>query len=171
MTTLQPTIKTIDSVHFPQPKSFKLDNGIQVHAFNLGSQEVVQIDVVFETAKSVKDNPISLKVVNELMGEASKNYAYGEINEKIDFYGAFFESDYNADASSVTLFSLTKHVENVLPIFADAILNPVFPEREMRIHLSNSKSRFELQHEKVSFLSKRILMKNFLDITAMGNCQ
>ena len=156
MTTLQPTIKTIDSVHFPKPKSFKLDNGIQVHAFNIGSQDVVQIDVVFETAKSFQDNPISLKVVNELMGEASKNYAYGEINEKIDFYGAFFESDYNADASSVTLFSLTKHIENVLPIFADAILNPVFPEREMRIHLSNSKSRFELQHEKVSFLSKRI---------------
>ena len=45
-------------------------------------------------------------------------------------YG-IFESDYNADASSVTLFSLTKHVKNVLPIFADAILHPVFPEREM----------------------------------------
>jgi predicted Zn-dependent peptidase len=156
MTMQQPAIKNINSVHFPQPTHFKLNNGIQVHAFNIGSQEVVQIDVIFETAKSVQDNPISLKVVNEMMGEASKNYAYGEINEKIDFYGAFFESDYNADASSVTLFSLTKHVKNVLPIFADAILHPVFPEREMRIHLSNSKSRFELQHEKVSFLSKRI---------------
>lgn len=125
--------------------------------------------MVFETAKSVQDNPISLKVVNEMMGEASKNYAYGEINEKIDFYGAFFESDYNADASSVTLFSLTKHVKNVLPIFADAILHPVFPEREMRIHLSNSKSRFELQHEKVSFLSKRIFNEKLLEIIDMGN--
>jgi zinc protease len=153
--TNQPAIQTIEAVSFPEPKTYVLDNGIVVHEFNLGSQEVLQIDVVFETCKQKGDNPLVLKVMNEFMGDASINYSYGEIMEHIDYYGAFFESDYQSDASSVTLFTLTKHLTNVLPIFAEAVLKPVFNERETRIHLSNAKNRFVLQHEKVAFLCKR----------------
>jgi zinc protease len=155
MMNKQPEIKRIQEVHFPQPRHYVLDNGINVHEFDLGSQEVVQIDVIFETCKKMEDNPLALKVMNELIGDASKIFSYGKIMEQIDYYGAFLESDYQSDASSVTLFSLTKHIEKVLPVFAEAVLEPVFNERETHIHLTNAKNRFVLQHEKVAFLCKR----------------
>jgi predicted Zn-dependent peptidase len=151
----QPTIHIIEKVDFPQPKQYFLSNGIGVYEFNLGSQEVVQIDVVFETCKRMSENPLVLKVMNELMGDASVQYEYGQILEQIDYYGAFFESDYQSDASSVTLFTLTKHLDKVLPIFSEAVLQPIFNERETRIHLLNAKNKFILQHEKVAFLCKR----------------
>jgi zinc protease len=155
MKNTQPSIQSIDVVHFPQPRLYVLDNGIGVHEFDLGSQEVIQIDVIFETCKGMRDNPLLLKVMNELMGDASVNNSYGKIMEHIDYYGAFFESDYQSDASSVTLFTLTKHLDKVLPVFAEAVLKPVFNERETTIHLANAKKRFILQHEKVAFIGKR----------------
>jgi predicted Zn-dependent peptidase len=151
-----PEIKTISEVHFPNPSLVKLDNGIPVHTFNLGSQEAVHIELIFSVSRSEGKNPLVAKAVNEIIGEASSTKAPGVLNEAIDFHGAFLESTYSIDHSSISLYTLTKKIDLVLPIFAEVVLDAVFPQRELEIYLTNAKQKFLVSQEKVDALVRRL---------------
>lgn len=156
---LAPPIKEIEEIKFPTPVKYKLKNGIDVFAFNLGTQEVVQIDLTFRINRGNAKNPFVAKAVNELIGESTTQRSYGVLGEEIDFYGAFLESNYSVDHSSVSLFTLTNKLNNVLPLFEEAIKDTIFPERELNIFLKNQKHKFLVQQEKVATLSRRLYSK------------
>lgn len=150
-----PAVNVVSEITFPKAKVAQLNNGVSVYGFNMGSQEVVQVDIVFDVARSKAANPLVAKSVNEFIGEATVNYAPGELNEIIDFYGGYLESSYSVDHSSVTLFSLNSKLKEVLPVFAEAVCASVFPEREFGIYLENARQRFLVQKEKIGFLVGR----------------
>jgi predicted Zn-dependent peptidase len=150
-----PSVNVVNKITFPEAKVTQLSNGISVYGFNLGSQEVVQVDLVFDVARSKAANPLVAKSVNEFVGEATTSYAPGELNEIIDFYGGYLESSYSVDHSSVTLFSLNSKLKEVLPVFAEAVCKSIFPERELGIYLDNAKQKFLVQKEKIGFLVGR----------------
>lgn len=157
--TLAPEVITIETVNFPTPVMKTLSNGIKVYAFNLGSQEVVQVDLTFDINRSKAKNPLVAKAVNELIGESTVSKGSGTLGEEIDFYGAFLESNYSVDHSSVSLFTLTNKIELVLPLFEEAIKETSFPEREINIFLNNEKQKFLVQQEKVATLARRLYSK------------
>ncbi|MFT5602789.1 MAG: putative Zn-dependent peptidase, partial [Flavobacteriales bacterium] len=92
-----PAVNVVSEITFPKAKVAQLNNGVSVYGFNMGSQEVVQVDIVFDVARSKAANPLVAKSVNEFIGEATVNYAPGELNEIIDFYGGYLESSYSVD--------------------------------------------------------------------------
>ncbi|GIR12284.1 MAG: hypothetical protein CM15mP23_08590 [Cryomorphaceae bacterium] len=65
--------------------------------------------------------PCYLKVLPIKKGE--------EIHESLDFYGAYTQLDINSDRAVVSLYSLNKYFDKVLPIFIDAIRNAAFFRR------------------------------------------
>ncbi len=153
--SIAPQKHKISEIILPQPSQKKLSNGIPVHEFNLGSQEVIQVELVVKAGQKYAEKSLVGSATSQLIGEASKKYSPGEIVRLIDYYGAFFESSSDGDKSYFSLFALTKHLPTVLPIFAEAILNPVFPEREVEIYLKNSKQNFLTNQEKTSYLSRK----------------
>lgn len=157
--TITPPIKQIDHVSFPRPILRVLDNGIKCYLFNIGTQDVVQVDLNFDINRSVAKSPLVSKAVNELIGETTTKKPYGVLGEEIDYFGAFLESNYSVDHSSVSLFSLTNKLGDVLPLFEEAIKETQFPERELRIYLNNQKQKFEIDQDKVAVLARRTYSK------------
>ncbi len=157
--SLAPLTRDIAKIDFPAAQKFTLSNGIPVFAFNIGSQEVLQLDLTFSINRSKAKNPFVAKAVNELIGESTINKSSGVLGEEIDFYGAFLESNYSVDHSSVSLFTLTNKLDQVLPLFEEAIKETVFPERELSIFLKNQRHKFLVQQEKVSTLVRRLYSK------------
>ncbi|CAG5084533.1 M16 family metallopeptidase [Parvicella tangerina] len=153
---IAPPIKDITEVSFPDPEIHTLSNGIQVFAFNIGTQEVVQVDLTFAINRSKAKNPFVAKAVNELIGETTVSKKTGVLGEEIDFYGAFLESNYSVDHSSVSLFTLTNKLGDVLPLFQEAIKETIFPERELSIFLKNQKQKYLVKQEKVATLARRL---------------
>lgn len=161
---IAPSIHKISSIPFPTPEKRTLSNGIPVHGFNIGSQEVVQIELVLKSGQKHSEQPLAISAMANLVGEASKKYSPGKIIELIDYHGAFFESSCDGDKTYFALFTLTKHLDKVLPIFAEAILNPTFPKRETEIYLKNSQQNFLTNKEKTNFICRKnfnhLLFKN-----------
>ncbi|MCT4581620.1 MAG: insulinase family protein [Flavobacteriales bacterium] len=153
--TIAPSTHKISSIPFPEPEKKVLSNGIPVHGFNIGSQEVVQIELVLKSGQKHDHKPLAVSAMANLVGEASQKYSPGKIIELIDYYGAFYESSCDGDKIYFALFTLTKHLDQVLPIFAEAILNPTFPERETNIYLKNSQQNFLTSKEKTSFICRK----------------
>jgi len=162
--SIAPPTHPIKEIPFPKPTVKQLSNGIPIHGFNIGSQEVIQIELIVKAGQKHGEKPLAVSTMANLVGEASKKYNPGEIIKHIDYYGAFFESSCDGDKSYFALFTLTKHLKTVLPIFAEAVLNPTFPERETKIYLANSKQNFLTRQKKTSYICRKnfnhLLFKN-----------
>ena len=159
-----PEIKKTGKVSYIEPEIRTLSNGMKVLGFNIGSQEVIQLEFNFYSGSKYQDKSLIAGYVSKMIGEASSNYSPGEIMDKIDYYGSFLQSGSDRDMSHITLFTIQKQLKHVLPVFAEALSNPTFPERELSIHLKNGKQNYKVENEKVGYrcrqLFTELLFKN-----------
>ncbi len=150
-----PNTHKINSLHLPEPDKLFLDNGVEVALFKLGSQNVVHVEFVFKTGMSNADNLVIPAAASELIGTSSKKYSSGEIAEKIDYYGAFIDSNINMEILTFSVFSLTKYIDKVLLIFQDALMNVVYESRDLETHLKNASQHLKTDLDKVEYICSK----------------
>ena len=107
-----PEIKETEKVSYIEPEVRTLSNGMKILGFNVGSQEVIQLEFNFHSGSKYQEKSLIARYVSKMIGEASSNYVPGEIMDKIDYYGAFFKSDSDRDMSHVTLFTIQKQLKH-----------------------------------------------------------
>ncbi len=152
---IQPEINLIDTITIPGPEKVVLSNGIPVYLVNSGTQDIIKIEFIFNAGNWFEDKPMVARFTNKMLKEGTQNFTSLEIDQKIDFYGAHLETSVDFDMAYVLLYSLNKHLENTLAVFAEVIKFPVFPERELAILIQNQKQEFIINNEKVRYLARR----------------
>lgn len=167
--TLAPEFQQITNIEFIHPENHRLDNGIVINALSGGSQEILKIDFIFQAGQSQQKKPLIANACNLLMKEGSKKYTSKEIADGIDQYGAFLQSDVSFDNATFTLYTMSKHLDKVMPYFKEVICHPSFSEKEFDIYQLNSIEKFKINMEKVSFLARKEFMcAVFGDDTPLG---
>ncbi|MBL4669060.1 MAG: insulinase family protein [Flavobacteriales bacterium] len=154
-----PEFKQVDNIQFLDAIKTSLDNGIEVNYINGGSQDIIKIDFIFNAGNLYQNKPLVASSTNQLIKEGTKNYSAFEISEGIDKYGAFFETENAYDTATLTLYTLTKHLNNVLPYVKEVLLFPEFSEKEFEIYKNNAIERFKINLEKVSFIARKEFMR------------
>ena len=162
MTTLDrkkaPSFQQVNNIKFLDVIKTHLDNGIEVNYIDGGSQEILKIDFIFNAGNLFQSKPLTASSTNQLMKEGTKKYSSFEISEGIDKYGSFFEVENSYDTATLTLYTLTKHLSNVLPYVKEVLLEPEFSKKEFEIFKENAIERFKINLEKVSFLARKEFM-------------
>ncbi len=102
-------------------------------------------------------------LVAELLTEGTKNLTSRDISEQIDFIGASLDASAGADFTTVTLSVLKKDFRKGFSIFADALLNPVFPQNEIFRVRERVKGFLKQQEEDPSFLADRAFRKEVFE--------
>ena len=164
-----PAIKALKLNDIKEPVIEFLDNGIEVAFFNLGSQDLIHVELVFNNGLTQSDNVIIPTAVSELFGTASSSFNSGEIAEKLDFYGAFLETSINKDIASISIYSLTEHIDDVLVILFDALFNFEYPQNDIDIFLSNSLQKLKSELEKVEYVCLKTFNQQLFKNHPYGN--
>ncbi len=158
--TIAPEAKEIDNINFILPKKWELDNSIPVYEYNLGSQNLSKIEFSFNAGTKYQEKALIASSIKNLIKEGTTNYTSKQIADAIDFYGAFLETDISNDHASISLYSLNKYMDNVLPIVVDIIMHANFPQDEIDNYLKRSKQNFLVGQEKVSTLASQAYVSN-----------
>jgi len=153
--SVAPVHKEIKSVNLDDYELKYLSNGIPVYIFNTGSQNIVSIEIMFDAGSFNQSKPLVASCTNALLMEGTSKYSSQQINEAVDFYGAFLQTDISKDVASIALYALNKQLHNVLPYLKEVLLNPTFPEHELQTHLSRIKQQFLVNLEKNSSIARR----------------
>ncbi len=153
-----PEFQQVQNIQFLDVAKTYLNNGVEVNSINGGSQEVMKIDFIFNAGNLYQTKPLIASSTNQLMKEGTKNYSSFEISEGIDNYGAFFEVENSYDTATLTLYTLTTYLGDVLPYVKEVLLCPEFSEKEFGIFKENAIERFKINLEKVSFLARKEFM-------------
>jgi zinc protease len=167
--TLAPESKQVSEINFIKPLAQHLDNGIPVFTVNAGQQELVRIEFIFKNVNWDESKPLQALTVSHLINNGTPDLSAKEIAEKVDFYGAFLQTEYGADQCSVKLYSLNKHLATVLPIIYSILNESVFPENELAIFIQNQKQSLSVSLQKNDFLARKAFANALFGDTPYGS--
>ena len=151
--TVAPPVKLINRL--PEPQNITLSNGLPVHIINMGTQDVLKMQLVFRAGRPFEKKRLVAKTTSRLLKEGSRNYSSADIAEEIDFYGATLATPTNLDNSNLVFYTLNKHFGKLIPLVAELLLEPVFPQEELDTFVENSKRRLKVDLTKTDVVAYR----------------
>ena len=152
---LPPTIRMDEPIHLNRPNKYTLDNGIDVYEINMGTQEVLKLEVVFRAGRPFEDKKLVARATADQLKEGTQNYSAAAIAEHFDFYGSTLSLPFNLDSANVVFYCITKHFEKIIPVLADILNNPTFPEHELQSFIQRNQQRLSVDLSKNDVLAYR----------------
>ncbi len=130
-------------------------NKIPLYWLNAGTQEVIQIEWIFEAGLWHETRTAVAQTVAALLKNGSSSKSSLQLNEAIEFYGASLKVSPSNDYTSITLHTLSKHLEALLPVIKEIITDAIFPENELNIYVQNARQRLAVSLKQCDFVSNR----------------
>lgn len=155
----QPAIKDATSFEYilPPCTTYTCANGMPIWYVNTGTQEVINLEFVFEAgAWNQNKNSVAISVASLLRNGTSKRTAL-EINNLVDFYGASLKTSAGADYAAVAISCLSKHIVHLLPLVYELLTDAQFPQHELEIYKTNSLQRLLVNLKKTDFVANRTI--------------
>ncbi len=180
--TYPPVIK--DPVEFdiklPPAQLHRLSNGVEVYMMNMGTEDTMMINWVFNAGNCYENKKIVAAATNHLLKNGTKRLSAFELNEHFEFYGSYLSRHCYNETSEMVLHCLNKHIGELIPVVSEIISESIFPEKELEIYKQNSKQKLEVNLQKCEFVASRLIdaymfgeehpygkYSNFVDYTAL----
>jgi len=148
-----------DAIEFeyklPPVTEGRLDNGLPLYWLNAGVQDVVEIDWVFPAGIWYEQKQAVAQAAGGLIKNGTSKRTSHQIHEALEFYGANLKVSAGNDFSTITLYSLTKHLPQLLPIVFEIITDAVFPLEEVEIHKRNAIDRLLVSQRQSEFVANQ----------------
>jgi predicted Zn-dependent peptidase len=138
-----------------KPEIFKLDNGVTVYNIHAGTERVVQLEWVFKAGNWYEKKSNVAAAANFLLKNGTTKHNAYEINEFVDFYGAYLNRTCYNETASITLHCLSHHLEQLLPMVREILTDAVLPDQELQIFKQNMKQKLSVNLRKCDFVAGR----------------
>lgn len=152
-----PTIKQVDALKLIQPVQHFLDNGIPVYELNMGTQDVIKLEIVFNAGRPYEEKRLAARATVAALKEGSKNYDAHKLAEHLDFFGSSINIPFSLDVAQIVVYSLTRHFEDIIPVVAEMVTTPTFPEEELHSFVRRNQQRLQVDLTKNDVIAYRTL--------------
>jgi zinc protease len=111
----------------------KLSNGMEVWTVRQPELPIVSMNMVFKSGGTFEpaDKSGLAQMTAQLVDDGTKTRSALDIANELQAIGASMGAGSSWDATNVSLSTLTKNLDKALEIYADVIVNPTFPEKEI----------------------------------------
>ncbi len=141
--------------HLPSLCKHRLSGGIPLYWLNAGVQELVEIDWVFPAGIWQETSPGVAQATARGIRWGTRNHSAREVEEILDFYGASLRQAVHNDYCIISLYTLTKHLDALLPLILELFTEPQFPESELEIYQRNTLQRLKVQLRQSEFVANQ----------------
>lgn len=134
-----------------------LPNGLTVLHVERHSLPIVMVTLLVK-ASPLDESPDKAGLANltaALITEGTKSRRSTDISSEIEFIGASLGASADSDFTTISLSVLKKDVEKGFEIFSDILLDPTFPEEEIKRNKELIKGALKQSEEEPSFLAER----------------
>ena len=128
-----PVTDTFPDVKFADFERGSLSNGLELIVANRATVPVVNLLLRFDAgfASDQFGEPGTSSLAMSMLDEGTTKRSALKISDELARLGAFFGASSGIDASGVSISALTNNLDPSLELFADLVLNPVFPQNEL----------------------------------------
>jgi zinc protease len=150
-----PRIREVKNLVVPPPDLWHLSNGIPVYETNLGTQDILKLELVFFAGRPFERKKLASRSAAAMMREGTRQHTSAELAEVIDYYGGTLSMPISMDMAGVQLYSLTKHFDKLLPLAAEMLSEPLFPQEELDSFIVRNRQRLQVDLSKNDFVAYR----------------
>ncbi|MHA4736770.1 M16 family metallopeptidase [Dyadobacter sp. MSC1_007] len=151
--TIAPDFKIIQTVSLPEPKTYKLDNGIPLHVINIGEQPVVRLECIFDAGNWYEKQLAASYFAIKMLPEGAGGMSSHEISEAFDRVGAFTEMTHTSDRIGIVVYCLSRFLPEVMPLVEKLIRSATFPEKEFQELKNITIQNLKVNKEKNAYLA------------------
>jgi zinc protease len=129
-----PKPKPDPKLTLPRIQRRKLSNGLEVLIVEQHELPVVTLNLVIKSGAAADplDRPGLATLTADMLDEGTKTRTSLDISNQLSAIGARLFTSASWDSSDVRLLTLTRHLDAALDIFADVLLNPAFPDTDLK---------------------------------------
>ncbi len=134
-------------------ESFELNNGLKVFIIENHKLPVVSFSLVFDRDPLTENSAAGyISAAGELLRTGTKTRSKDQIDEQIDFIGASL----NASATSVFASALKKHIDTLLSLMSDIVINAEFTQTQLDKILLRMKSDLAMGKDDPSTIASNV---------------
>jgi zinc protease len=137
-----------------------LDNGAVLLVAERPSIPMVVVNVMVKTG-AVAD-PVGKEglanLTAELLMRGTKKHSAQALAEELDFLGASLETDADYEATTVSLTTLTKNLDQAMSLFAEVLLTPTFPQGELEQKKKEIEGGLKSREEQPGWVAQRTFL-------------
>ncbi len=128
-----PATNTFPEVKFADFERGSLSNGLELIVANRASVPVVNLLLRFDAgfASDQFGEPGTSSLAMSMLDEGTTTRSALEISDELARLGAYLSANSGIDASGVSISALKENLDDSLELYADVILNPSFPQKEL----------------------------------------
>ena len=150
----------INSFNLPSPEIYELNNGAPLIMLRGVTQQVIKIELVFKAGKWFESKKGVSYFTTQMLEKGTHGKNSFEIADFLDRHGASVEVSPGLDFVSISLFSLTKNIAYVLPLFIELVTSSVFPEEELILQKEIFNQTLRINNEKTSFVASKLIRQH-----------
>ncbi|WP_164122705.1 MULTISPECIES: M16 family metallopeptidase [Sphingobacterium] len=158
-------IKNLDLIH---PEAVNHSNGLHTFLFHAEDLELMKFEFVFENSYDSSRIPLLNVALSSMLKEGTLTRSSAQIADEIDFYGAYLMPEYSFDYTALSLYTIRKYADKVLPIVADILSNSTFPQAELDTYIRNNKQNLQIALQKNDVVARRLFYKNLFGDNQYG---
>lgn len=157
--TQAPEFHKIKEINIIRTNKATLSNQNTVYTLPLGEQELVRIEWLLEAGNFYNKLNGQAFFTLKMLQEGTKTRNSNQISADIDQYGAFLEVNNHFDQAEIILYCPTRYVSEVIPIVAEMLFEPTFPESELEILKRRQSQELQINFQKTTYLAGRAFRK------------
>lgn len=158
----QPPLPTSQpEVAFPAFERATLANGLSLVVVPRPGNPVVNLQLVLDAGYAADQfaRPGTASLAMAMLDEGTQKRTALEISEQLALLGANLATGSSLDSSSVSLSALADRLDPSLALFADVVLDPVFPENELERLRKQYLARLSQEKTQPTSMALRVLPK------------
>ena len=147
------------SLNLPVPTRAKLSNGLDIVVVERHSAPVVDFTLMADTgfAADAAAKPGTARLAMLMLQEGTKTRTSLEIADRAESLGASLAVGSSLDRSFLNMNSLSNRLPESLELYADVLLNPTFPDKELERLRGQTLATIQQEKAQPSAVINRVL--------------
>ena len=152
--SIAPELRSFEDLSFDYPQYITLSNGLKLYVVNSGDQEVSKFEMICRGGLLEESKPLQSFALSSMLVHGSTEMSSSDVSEMLDYNGAYMNATSADNYTHISLNSLNKNINEVLPLLRSLIENPAIPEREFEVLKAQVKSAYQTAREKVKYIAQ-----------------
>ena len=166
---IPPPTQPLGGFALPTPHLSHLPNGARLHLLANAAQPVVRLQVVLPAGKRHEPAAGLAQLAARMLTEGTATRSARQVADEVAFYGAALECEAGPDRATLTLYCLTRHLPTLLPLVAEVLAAPAFPELELGQMKTRLAQNVRVERRKTSYrASEEFNQRLFGESSAYG---
>jgi zinc protease len=138
-------------------QKYILKNGVEVYAVDAGAEEVMMVEWVYYAGDWYEEKKLVAAATNFMLKNGTSAKTAFQINEHFEYYGSYLNRAAYNETSTITLHTLTKHINELLPVVREILTDSIFPEEELTVYKKIMQQRLSVNLLKCDFVAQRLI--------------